>query len=323
MSITDYIEKHFGCTLPEFVEALENSPSSRGYVLGALSEILLKKHLELAGYDVIRIVEKPSGGNDAKNDEARGDFYIRRVGETKDEWYIVESKGLKSNSEFRGEKFNSAKKLLRFLKPLVFPNENTKVACYDKGKKSYDKSKTQWESENPGKTFPEFRWTNENPGPVTCDLSSIWTSENDLKEYLEGLDESKFTEEAYRSVKGAVAVLETHKPSTRIDPVTNIKQAAPLTGEFCILSVDLFLRTGKHEFVFLNPLTISHSPTSPNHLYQNYTIDILIPGIKDEPTIKFPWFRDIDLCIDKTNPQKRPIDRTQIDQRSNADSLNT
>jgi len=40
-------------------------------------------------------------------------------------------------------------------------------------------------------------------------------------------------------------------PSTRVDPVTNIESTGPLVTEFNILSVDLFLKTGKHEFVKL------------------------------------------------------------------------
>ena len=82
-----------------------------------------------------------------------------------------------------------------------------------------------------------------------------------------------------------------------------------------MMAVDLFQRTGKHEFVFMNPDCISHSPTSPNHLYQNYIIDVLIPGVKDELDIKHPWYRNIDDCINKTNPKKVEYDATQIDYR--------
>jgi hypothetical protein len=44
--------------------------------MGAISELLLKNYLEELGYEVLRIKEKPAGGNNAKNSEARGDLTI-------------------------------------------------------------------------------------------------------------------------------------------------------------------------------------------------------------------------------------------------------
>ncbi len=79
--------------------------------------------------------------------------------------------------------------------------------------------------------------------------------------------------------------------------------------------MDLFFRTGKHEFVFMNPDKISHSPDHPNHLYQNYIIDILIPGIKDELDIRYPWYTDIDKLILETNPRIVEYDESQLDHR--------
>lgn len=100
---------------------------------------------------------------------------------------------------------------------------------------------------------------------------------------------------------------------------TGIHQAAPLVSDFSIMAVDLFQRTGKHEFVFMNPDTISHSPTSPHHLYQNYIIDVIIPGIKDTLNICHPWYDDINNCIKCTSPKIVEYDPTQIDYRENED----
>lgn len=315
MGVGNYIKEKFGCDEKLFLQALEESPSSRGYVMGALSEIILKNKLEEWGYEVVRIAEKPSGGNNAKNDEARGDFYVRKAGSTQDEWLVVESKGLKSNSEFRGAKFESPQKLFRYLKPLVFPPADAKERCYLKGLQTYEQSKVKWESKNPGKRFPPFSWTHENPGAISCQLEGLWRTPKALEEYLLNLDPSRYTEKAYREKNGPIAVLETHKPSKREAPLTGINQAAPLVGEFSILTVDLFLRTGEHEFVFLNPQTISHSPGSPEHLYQNYTIDILVPGVKDRPRIQYPWYDDFERCVNETSPVYLPIDPTQVDHR--------
>jgi hypothetical protein len=81
--LKSFIEVRFGVTTEVFLQALRSSPSANGYITGAISELLLKNYLESLGYEVLRIKEKPAGGNNAKNSEARGDFYIRKKGEKK------------------------------------------------------------------------------------------------------------------------------------------------------------------------------------------------------------------------------------------------
>lgn len=313
--IDQNILKHFGVDERVFLEALKQSPSAQGYIMGAISEVLLKEYLEAKGFEVIRIKEKPSGGNNAKNYEARGDFYIRKNGSNDDSWLVIESKGLKSNSEFRGGKLDSPEKVFKFLRDRVFNTAKTKQTIFDKGFATYSKTKALWEKKNPRKQFPDFKWNKNFPGAECYDLTGIWKNEEDLKKWVFSLDEKSFSEDAYRNVEGAIAILETHQPSKRVGIKTGIDQAAPLVYDFNIMSVDLFLRTGKHEFVFMNSEEISHSPTSPEHLYQNYTIDFLIKGKKVKPVIQAPWYDDVDNCIAKTKPQYRKIDKTQIDNR--------
>lgn len=309
------ILKHFGVDERVFLEALRLSPSAQGYIMGAISEVLLKKYLQAKGYEVVRIKEKPSGGNDAKNYEARGDFYIRKSGNKDDKWLVIESKGLKSNSEFRGGKLDNPEKVFKFLKNRVFNTAKTKKTIFDKGFATYSKTKELWERKNPEKKFPDFKWNRNFPGAECYNLDGIWNNEDDLKKWVFSLDKICFSEDAFRNIKGAITILETHQPSKRIGIKTSIDQAAPLVYDFNIMSVDLFLRTRKHEFVFMNSEEISHSPTSPEHLYQNYTIDILVKGKKEKPTIQTPWYDDVDICITKTKPSFRKIDTTQIDNR--------
>jgi len=313
--LTEYISKIFGCSISHFLEALEDSPNSRGYILGALSEMMLRHYLESKDYEVIRIVEKPSGGNDAKSGEARGDFYARKKGSKGNLWLVVESKGLKSNSEFRGAKLDNNEKVFRFLRPLAFPDKDAKEILYKKGHATYKKAKDAWESKHHGKRFQPFLWNPKTPGPITCDLNGLWKNEGELQHFINSLPPKAFTEEAYRSCCGAVAILETHKPSKRVAPKTGIDQAAPLVTDFNILTIDLFLRTGKHEFAFANPNMLSHSPSSPEHLYQNYTIDVLVPGLKSRPRLAPPWYLDFDECVAKTKPEYRELDPTQVDHR--------
>jgi hypothetical protein len=313
--IKEFIEKRFGVTTNVFLQALRSSPSANGYIMGAISELLLKQYLESLDYEVLRIKEKPSGGNNAKNSEARGDFYIRKKGETKNEWLVIECKGLKSNSEFRGSKLDNKDKLFRFLKPLAFPKPNAKQKTYDKGLKAYNKTKKDWEKNNPDKTFPSFTWTVETAGAFSVNLEGIWKTEEDLKKWIDNQPDEDFTEQAYRNVEGAIVILETHQPSKRVGEITQINQAAPLVKDFNIMAVDLFLRTGKHEFAFMNSEKISHSPTSPEHLYQNYTIDVLVKDKKTQPIFTPPWYNKIETLIQETKPTPREIDESQLDTR--------
>ena len=81
----------FGVEEPIVVEALLDSPNARGYILGSISELLLRNHLKSNGLYVKRIKEKWEGPK-----KHHGDFYIST---DEKNWYVIESKGLKSNSE--------------------------------------------------------------------------------------------------------------------------------------------------------------------------------------------------------------------------------
>ena len=169
--------------------------------------------------------------------------------------------------------------------------------------------------------MPTFNWNAETPGAMSANLSGIWKTEENLKDWVEGLSDYYFTEQAYRNADGAIAILETHQPSNRISEITKTKQAAPLVKDFNIMAVDLFLRTKKHQFAFMNAEKISHSPTSPEHLYQNYTIDILVKNKKQKPIFTPPWYNDIEKLIKETNPKAREIDESQLDTRENLEDF--
>lgn len=313
--LSEYIDRTFGVSESEFQSALEMSPGSQGSIAGAISEILLKRLLEDDGFEVLRIKEKPSGGNDAKNSEARGDFYFRPNGSQKAEWWVIESKGLKSNSEFRGGKLDSPTKVFKFLNSRIFDPTRSLDSIYESGLQRYEKERDSWESKNRGKSFPKFGWSKKYPGAECFDLDNIWSDSKELELWTKSIPDEQYSEAAYRSRRGAITILETHQPSQRQAPLTGKDQAAPLVTDFNIMAVDLFFRTGSHEFVFMNSDEIAHSPTSPEHLYQNYTIDILIPGSKDKPEISRPWYKEIRSLIELTVPQPRLLDESQLDLR--------
>jgi hypothetical protein len=272
-ALRTYIEKKFGIDEKRFLEVLEKSPGAEGYILGNLGEDLFKQYAESIGYEVLRIKEKPEGGNNAKNDEARGDFYIREGGSTKGEWLVVECKGLKSNAEKRSGLTEISSCLTLLTKHSIERVKHVQ-SIYESGISAYERAKTGWETLTNGK-FPEFRWNETNPGAGVPDLTGIWKSKDEIKEWLETFDKNNFNETAYWDLTAPIRLLQTHMPSTRIDTETRIKSTGPLVSEFSILCVDLFLKTGKHEFVFVNSEQLNHQGKSPNHLQQNYTIDIL------------------------------------------------
>lgn len=112
MSIFQKLEKFvkdvFKTSLEIFFEALRLSPSARGYVGGSITELLLKKRLEDMGFEVNRIREKWEGD---KHPNHHGDFCFRKAG---GEWYVLESKGVKSNSE-KWHKLYNGERLVKFL----------------------------------------------------------------------------------------------------------------------------------------------------------------------------------------------------------------
>jgi hypothetical protein len=228
---------------------------------------------------------------------------------------------IKSNSEFRRLKLGNKDQLFRFLKPLAFPKPNAKQKTYDKGLKAYNKTKEYWGKNNPTKTFPPFTWVLETIGVFSVYLIDICETEQELRNWIDNQPDEVFIKQAYRNVEGAIAILETHQPSKRIGEITQINQTAPLVKDFNMMALDLFLRTGRHKFVFMNSKKISHSLTSPEHLYQNYTIDVLVKDEKTQPIFTNPWYNYFEKLIRETKPTPREIDESQLDTREDSDEI--
>jgi hypothetical protein len=312
--LRDYIKDKFGIDEKRFLEVLQKSPGAEGYILGNLAEELFKEYINAIGYEALRIKEKPEGGNNAKSEEARGDFYIRKKGSIKDEWLVIECKGVKSNAEKRSG-LTKPLSCLTILTKHSIEREKHIESIYKAGSSTYQKAKDVWEKKNGG-TFPKFNWNKTNPGAGVPDLAGLWHTKEEIKKWLDTFKTKDFDENAYWDLEAPIRLLQTHMPSTRIDPITKIKSTGPLVSEFNILCVDLFLKTGKHEFVFVNSADLNHQGKSPNHLQQNYTIDILTAkdGFKRHKLLK-PWYDDFVLCIQETNPKYRKLDKSQLDGR--------
>ena len=312
--LSEFINKKFGIDEDTFLEILSTSPGAEGYLFGALGEQLFKQYAEGKGYEVWRIKEKPDGGYNAKSDDARGDFYIRKKGNTKDEWCVIECKNVKSNAEKRAN-LTSKTTCINLLKKHSFERSEHIASILDSGKKNYTNAKTEWLSKNTGKTFPTFKWNEDNPGAGIPDLTNVFPTEESIKTWLDGFGDDVFTEDAFWNLQAPIRLIQTHMPSSRIDNL-GIKSTGPLVSEFNILCLDLFLRTGKHEFVFANSQNLNHQAKAPNHLQQNYTIDILTEkdNFKRHKLLK-PWYDDLDDCINETKPKPRKMDPSQLDYR--------
>jgi hypothetical protein len=312
--LVKYVKETFDVDIETFLEILQTNPNARQNINGIMGEMLFKEYAESKGYEVLRIKEKPSGGYNAKSADARGDFYIRKKDSIKDEWFVVECKGVKSNAEKRANLTNT-KSCLNILNKHSVERKKHVESIYKSGQRAYLRKKESWESDT-NKTFPRFSWNENNPGSGIPDLTGLWDSKKEIKEWLETFSDESFTENAYWDLTAPVRLLQTHMPSSRLDPETKIKKTGPLVSEFNILSVDLFLKTGKHEFAFVNSADLNHQAESPNHLQQNYTIDILTAkdGFKRHNFIA-PWFDDMEKCINETKPKPRKLDKSQLDLR--------
>ncbi|MCA9316250.1 MAG: hypothetical protein R3F05_02270 [Planctomycetota bacterium] len=291
------------------------SPNPRGYVLGAISEILLRDRLRRQGFECHRIVEKPAGGFREKRADVRGDLYVRPRGSKSDGWWVVECKGLKSNAEKHlyasGITRDAAYK---YLADRAFPPAGHVRKRYERMRRAHQTARAKFKTAHPGKSFPRLRQDRSAPGSESHDLSGLWRDSDELHAYVRSLPARMLGREFTRG-HGVFSILQTHKPSVRKDPRTGKSQAAPLRTDFSVLAVDLFLRTGRHEFVFAAAESLNSSPQSPNHLYQNYTIDVLVPGLKPRPCVQRPWFDSFSSCVARTKPSRRKLDESQLDRR--------
>jgi len=144
--IENFVRDVFKTSLEIFFEALKLSPNAQGYVSGSITELLLKQHLESNNFEVHRIRKKWEG---KKHSNHHGDFYFRRENEP---WYVLESKGVKSNSE-KWHKLYNYDKLLKFLF-----NHSDKISWIDENRDIEPQIK-QWVDENLPRFLTDFSST--------------------------------------------------------------------------------------------------------------------------------------------------------------------
>jgi hypothetical protein len=300
-----FVAKVFKTTLEVFLEALKLSPNAQGYVSGSVTELLLKNHLTSLGFQVLRIREKWEG---RKHPNHHGDFYFK---DKQDNWYVLESKGVKSNSEKWHKLYNYIN-----LKRFMFDHSD-KINWLDRDLE-FEPQIDNWLQINLPKFFNEYE-------EILYDYEEIIKYSPPKKETLKSIailklknysrDEiSRMINERLEYVMKKIKVLETHFVSGT-GGQSGRTQATPRKDEFNILSIDIFLRYNEHKFLFANPLNLESSSADADHLQQNYIMGFVFNNC--ELSIADEWEEDFNLIIDTLN-KKYAINQSdmQIDNRN-------
>ncbi len=260
---TAFISNVFKTNLEVFFEALKLSPNAQGYVSGSITELLLKRRLEELGFEVKRIREKWEG---RKHPQHHGDFYLRKT--SADAWFVLESKGVKSNSE-KWHKLYNYTNLKRFL-----IGHADKITWIDQGA-NVETQITSWISAHLPKFQSEYAdnlYEFEEVRDYQSSVTRRVTEKGTAIAALRGLTRDEINDRIKKRllyVMSEVRVLETHFVSGT-SGAGERTQATPSKDEFHILSVDIFLRYTQHKFLFANPKLLESSGSDANHLQQNY-----------------------------------------------------
>ena len=292
---TKFIEKVFKTSLEVFFQALKMSPNAQGYVGGSITEILLMKKLKSHGLEIKRIREKWEG---KKHKNHRGDFYFKY----KKNWYVIEVKGIKSNTEAWHKLYNK-RNLTDFL------IKYSSLLTWIKPGNSIEGQVEKWIRVH----LPFFY------NKYSEDLYSF----EEVKRYdirdkktRKALSISKLKHksqdeintlisERINYIRSKISVLETHFVSG-ISGGGHRKQATPRFDEFNLISVDIYLRYPEHYFLFANPNNLPASNQDNNHLKQNYILGFVLTDKQGNPYLSLDdeWIQDINTVLKKLDPKQ-------------------
>jgi len=307
--LTNFVQRVFKTTLEIFLEALRHSPNAQGYVSGSITELLLKKKLEEEhGLEVKRIREKWEG---RKHSRHHGDFYFRKPDSLL--WYVIESKGVKSNSEKWHRLYN-----FENLKNLLITHAD-KIPWIDR-RRDVERQITDWIYAN----LPMFRDKYSSnlyeyeevqkykPKRETEKARAIAALHSYTRDQLNGM-----IEERLNYVMSRVKVLETHFVSGRSGS-SERTQATPRKDEFNVMAIDIVLRYSEHKFLFANPQNLESSGDDPNHLQQNYIMGFVFTDEQGNMTLNITddWYGDLSDVFDTLDPEDCVKEKDmQIDNR--------
>ena len=304
---TNFIHTVFKTTLDIFFQALRMSPNAQGYVGGSITEVLVMKELKKHSLKVYRIREKWEG---SKHKNHRGDFYFQY----KKKWYVIEVKGIKSNSEIWHKLYNK-KNLTDFLIKYssLLPWVESKYPVESQIEKWLKNNLPYFYSKYSASlySFDEVRRYCVN-GRKTDKARIISKLKSKSQDEINAL-----INERVRYVRSKISVLETHFVSGTSGGGDR-KQATPRFGEFNLLAVDIYLKYPEHYFLFAVPDNLSSSEQDSNHLKQNYIIGFVITDDQGKTHLSLDeeWIQNLNVALKNLDPKKSILEKDmQIDNR--------
>ncbi len=310
--LTRFVRDVFKTNLEIFLEALRLSPNAQGYVSGSITELLLKQTMENEyGCEVQRIREKWEG---RKHPNHHGDFYIRLP--ESPAWYVLESKGVKSNSE-KWHKLYNRDKLRQFL-----VNHADKIHFLTKNN-SLETQIDTWMQQNLPRLYQDLAADVYDYEEVQKYLKKPPKRETEKSRAIQALAAfdrdtlNAMIEERLRYVRSKVQVLETHFVSGT-SGASERTQATPRKDEFNAISIDIFLRYPEHKFLFANPKHLESSGEDAQHLQQNYIMGFIFYMPEGSPILNISeeWYENFRDVADTFSPDDAVNDDDmQIDKR--------
>jgi hypothetical protein len=308
--LENFVTKTFKTTLDIFLEAIRLSPNAQGYVNGSITELLLKRHIENMGYEVKRIREKWEGKKHANH---HGDFYFRKNGSVN--WFVLESKGVKSNTEDWNKLYN-----LPRLKKMLFDYSDI-IHWIDKAQDVEPQINNWIEANLPNLltaptlySYEEIQGYLNNP-PQRETAKSL--SMQELSQYSRE-EISQMIKQRLDYVMSKVMVLDTHFVSGT-SGASERTQATPRKDEFNIISINIVLRYNEHKFLFANPNHLESSGKDANHLQQNYIMGFVFvqPDNSLHIDLSDEWYDSFDeVCNTLTENDAINENEMQIDSRN-------
>ena len=315
MSVFDKLEEFirtvFKTTVEVFYDALRLSPNAQGYVSGSISELLLKQQLESLGYTVERIKEKWEG---QKHENHHGDFYFR--GADSSLWYVLESKGVKSNAE-KWHKLYNPDSLVKFMfhhsDKICWIDMSQEIETQIKGWINTNLPKFKEEYASPLYEYEEVKSYMQNqPGKETPKSRAI----AQLKDCTRA-DISRLIEQRLEYLMTKLRVLETHFVAGKSGS-NKRTQATPRKDEFNLVAVDIFLRYYEHKFLFANSGQLEASSADSEHLQQNYVMGfVFLDAGEEQLSLSDDWLDSFpEACGTLAEENAVDMDDMQIDERN-------
>lgn len=297
--LSRFVQRVFKTSLEIFLEALKLSPNATAYVSGSITELLVKKKLEEEyGFEVKRIREKWEG---RKHSNHHGDFYFRKPSTKR--WYVMESKGIKSNSEDWHKLYNRDN-----LKSFLIAHAG-KIAWVNH-EKDVETQIVDWIDTNLPKFQNEYTHNLYKYDEVQDYLKTPPKRETVKSKAIEALRNFKREQisdmigERLEYIMSRVKVLETHFVAGT-SGISERTQATHRKDEFNAVSVDIFLRYPDHKFFFANPQHLESSGDDPKHLQQNYIMRFVFTDEQGNSTLNVTeeWYEDFNEVYETLSPE--------------------